>query len=166
MFFDFDLLAVDSLGEALGRQTKRTLSDLAKGIKPQRRALKPATEEGMAFEPLKYNPSERELMGAQAIRFKDITVLAKEYPHKMLSLCPVTTGGEWAGLYRQGKALKSWEQIPSGERKHLLDLSRVRAKAVLKNLGEAGIAKNRIKVCEPSLKLTDDGPSFLSAVLK
>ena len=166
MFFDFDLLAVDSLGEALGRQTKRTLSDLAKGIKPQRRAFKPATEEGMVFEPLKYNPSEHELMGAQAIRFKDITVLAKEYPHKLLSLCPVTTGGEWAGLFRQGKSLKSWEQIPSGERKHLLGLSRARAKALLKKLEEVGIAKNRVKMCEPSLKLTDDGPSFLSALLK
>ncbi len=166
VFFDFDLLAVNSLGEALGRQTKRTLSDMAKGIKPQRRALKSATEKGMAFDSLKYNPSAHELMGAQAVRFKDITVLAKENPGRLLSLCPVTTGGEWSGLYRQGKALKSWEQIPSGERKHLLDLSILRAKAVLKNLAEAGIPRNHIKICEPSLKLTDDGPSFLSAELK
>ena len=166
VFFDFDLLKVNSLSEALGYRAKRTLSDLAQGITPQRPANKPKAAQGMVFEPLKYNPSETELMGGQAIRFKDITVLAKENPTKILSLCPVTTGGEWAGLYRQGKPLKSWEQISSAENEHLLNMSKRRAKAVSKKLDEMGVSKKRVRFCEPTLKLTDNGPSFLSAELK
>lgn len=166
VFFDFDLLKVNSLSEALGYRAKRTLSDLAQGITPQRPAQKPKAAKGMVFEPLKYNPSETELMGGQAIRLKDIAVLAKENPTKILSLCPVTTGGEWAGLYRQGRPLKSWEQISSAESEHLLNMSKIRAKAVSKRLDEMGVSKRRVKFCEPTLKLTDNGPSFLSAELK
>ncbi|HEY7772274.1 MAG TPA: DUF748 domain-containing protein [Marinagarivorans sp.] len=166
VFFNLDLLKVDSLGEALGRHVKRTLSRLANGEQPAPRSTGPQEPQGMTFEPLKYNPNANELIGTQAIRFRDILIVAQEHPRKTLFLCPVTTGGEWAALYRQGKPLKSWEQVPSVEQQHLLDMSTLRSKILSKALVDAGINRNRVEICEPTIQLSEGGPSFLTAELK
>ncbi len=165
-YFDIDVTRSKSLAEALGRDIKRALSNKANGHadKPRKTGVKAKT--GMSFEPLKYNPKTHELRGAQAIRFKDIMVLAKQSPQKVLTLCPITTGGEWAALYRQGKKLKSGEQIPSVEHAHLMNLAILRAKVLRDLLDDAGITHKRYTLCEPRVDPSHDGPSFVSAQLR
>lgn len=166
VFFNFDLVRVASVGEALGREAKRTLNAMAKGQAPRMRQGIIAPVQPLAFEPLKYNTGEGELQAAQALRLKDIIAVAKENPAKHLSLCPISSGGEWAALYRQGKMLKSWEQIPSVQREHLIDLSRLRAKVLNGLLREAGLASSRYTLCDPSVDLSRDGPSVLMSTLQ
>ncbi|WP_053981119.1 DUF748 domain-containing protein [Marinagarivorans algicola] len=165
-YFDIDMTHSESLVEALGRDIKRALSNKANGYVDKPRKTSSKAKTGMSFEPLKYNPKTHELRGAQAIRFKDILVLAKQSPQKTLTLCPITTGGEWAALYRQGKKLKSGEQIPSVEYDHLMNMSILRAKVLRDVLTEAGIARERYSLCEPRVDPSHSGPSFVSAQLR
>jgi hypothetical protein len=165
IYFEVDLGKVSSLSEALATQAKRTLSDLAKGIKPIQR--KPKVEDkGLVFDSLKFSPDAIDLIGTQAIALKDIAILAQERPSKTLTICAITTGGEWAQLYRSGKPLKSSEKIPSVERQHLLDISLLRTKSISRRLLENGVNPNQIDACEPTIDLADTGPSYLSASLK
>lgn len=164
IYFDFDLAASTSVAEALGRDVKRTLSAVAQGQQPSKPVKRVVENKALTFESMKYNPNIMELAGTQAIRLRDVAQIANEQPNKTLVLCPVTTGGEWAALYRQGK-FKGWEQIPSDEKAHLLDMSRLRAKNLLTQLSEYGVASARVSICEPTLQLSDDGPSFLTAEL-
>lgn len=163
-YFDFDLAASTAVAEALGREVKRTLSAIAQGRQPSKPVKRAVENKALTFEPMKYNPNVMELIGTQAIRLRDVAQIANEQPAKTLVLCPVTTGGEWAALYRQGK-FKGWEQIPSDEKAHLLDMSRLRAKNLLGRLKEFGIASARVSICEPTVQLSDEGPSFLTAEL-
>ena len=163
-YFDFDLAASDSVAEALGREVKRTLSAIAQGQQPSKPVKRIVENKALTFEPMKYNPNIMELIGTQAIRLRDVAQIANEQAGKTLVLCPVTTGGEWAALYRQGK-YKGWEQIPSNEKAHLLDMSRLRAKNLLGKLKEFGVATSRVSICEPTVQLSDEGPSFLTAEL-
>lgn len=163
-YFDFDLIGAQSIAEALGREVKRTLSAVAQGKQPNKPVRRSIENKALTFEPMKYNPNIMELIGTQAIRLKDVAQITKEQAAKTLVLCPVTTGGEWAALYRQGK-YKGWEQIPSDEKAHLLDMSRLRAKHLLGQLKEFGVASSRISICEPTVQLGDEGPSFLTAEL-
>lgn len=165
--FEFDYnLQIDNfstLGEALGGKIKRVLSDLAQGKTPASKTspiIKP-----LISERLKYNPSNEALLGAQASRFKSILAKAKANPSKVLILCPVSTGGEWAALYRQGRLLKSWEQVPSVERDHLLNVSKKRVKVIQQEM-TSQFSGARYKLCESQLDLAEDGPSFLAVELR
>lgn len=163
-YFDFDLASATSVAEALGGEVKRTLSSIAQGQQPSKPVKRVVENKALTFEPMKYSPNIMELIGTQAIRLRDVAQIASEQPSKTLVVCPVTTGGEWAALYHQGK-YKGWEQIPSNEKAHLLDMSRLRAKNLVLKLKEYGVASNRISVCEPTVQLSDEGPSFLTAEL-
>lgn len=165
-YFDFDQLKAGSIAEVMGADLKRTLSDLANGRISKPRQVAASSKTGMSFEPLKYNPKTETLIGAQAIRLNDIIALAKQSPNKRLTLCPITTGGEWAALYRQGKKLKLSEKIPSVEHAHLMNMSVKRAKILRNTLVSAGLSEARFSVCQSRVELTNDGPSYVSAVLR
>ncbi len=166
---DFDLYVESPLerssllGEVLGREIKRTLSALSRGqtIGP-RKATNAA--EPMVFEPLKFNPSATQLQGAQAMRLTDILTLAGQASGRVLSLCPVSTGGELSAIYRQGQALKSWEQVPSAQLEHLASLGRARIKSIQAQI--AAVAGLSASYCEPRVDLRDSGPAYLEARLQ
>ncbi|MDZ7923396.1 MAG: DUF748 domain-containing protein [Marinagarivorans sp.] len=167
LYFNYALPNISALGETLGKEAKRTLGALASGQAPRKPSeAKPVVSNILKFDPLKYAPNQQELSGLQELSLRDIVLVAKENPNKRLMICNVTTAGEWAAIYRQGKTLKSWEQVPSVEQAHLLDMARARNKLLSKQLVAAEMNKGQVHYCEPALALDDNGPSYLSISLE
>lgn len=167
LYFSFVLPNINELGQALGKEAKRTLSALANGQPPRKPAeVKPLVANSLKFDPLKYAPNQQALTGLQELSLRDIVLVAKENPGKRLMICNVSTAGEWAAIYRQGKTLKSWEQVPSAEQTHLLDMARLRNKLLTQQLVAAELNKGQFSFCEPTLALDDNGPSYLSVSIE
>lgn len=167
--YDFST-AKEPLKTALASGFKRTLVKMARSDFRSSGALN-LTDMALdgntvlKFEPLRFNPNERELSDDQARRLRDLAAAVKSKPSQRLKLCAVSTGTEWSALYNHGTAIGQGALVAEDQVQYLLDLAALRARSVKAQLGDLGIASYRLEPCEPEVQMGTKVMSYMTVDL-
>lgn len=121
--------------------------------------------ESVHFRPLTYTANSRRPLESELTRLDEIVGLLKGKPQLSVTLCPISTGGEWAEIYNEGRLPSSEEAVTEVERDDLLSLGRARGKTLRELLLDKGLEDQQVSVCEADLDVRSPGLSHVTISL-